>query len=77
MTLLYAFAKLKELPGNWLWVVPCCPVCQGRHVHGGGAITDDPRALLGHRIAHCPAEFTTRGYWLTDDPNLQGQEVIR
>lgn len=38
------------------WVVVRCPYCGKRHTHGAGRRgVDDPRALLGSRVAHCLA----------------------
>lgn len=36
----------------WTWVVPRCPLCAARHIHGAGAGAD-PRDFLGHRVPHC------------------------
>ncbi len=46
-------AILKPSRGCYLWLVPRCPLCGKQHQHGGGQLTGDPRALLGHRVAHC------------------------
>ena len=43
-----------------LWIVPECPLCGQRHVHGAGWPESDPRAFLGHRGAHC-ADPAVRG----------------
>lgn len=37
----------------FVWVVKECCLCLGRHIHGGGPLNGDPRALLGVRVAHC------------------------
>jgi hypothetical protein len=34
-------------------IIPACPLCGGRHTHGGGAYGTNPRYLLGPRVAHC------------------------
>lgn len=55
----------------WLWVVPTCPLCGGKHTHGGGSYQDDPREMLGHRIAHCG---TGGDYHLVERSNGQTTE---
>ena len=51
------------------WEVQNCPVCGKRHVHGGGALQDDPRQVLSHRAAHCFRPPENNGYILVDsDP---------
>jgi len=48
----YAVARLGR-DGIWSWIVKTCPLCHGRHAHGGGS--DDEPGLLGVRAAHCAA----------------------
>lgn len=36
-----------------LWVIPQCPWCGKRHIHGAGRLQDNPHDFLGHRISHC------------------------
>lgn len=36
--------------GAWLLVVPRCPFCRGRHVHGAPA---GPATVEGRRLSHC------------------------
>ena len=58
---LAAFAELfVTRDANYGWRVSECPWCGGEHIHGGGDIDSDPRALLGHRAGHCCTigEFT-------------------
>jgi hypothetical protein len=35
------------------WTVLECPLCLGRHIHGGGPLDGDPLERLGLRAAHC------------------------
>jgi hypothetical protein len=49
----------------WTWVVAHCPLCTGRHIHGAGDGTN-PRALLGHRVAHCVERVSLNGYVLVE-----------
>ncbi len=60
-----ALAELK----NSLWVVPDCPICGKRHVHGAGGGAPDPREYLGHRVAHClprDKKIQADGYFLVE-----------
>jgi len=57
---------------HYLWRVDHCPYCSQRHYHGGGKVGDDPRAALGHRVAHCGEPFFQAaskggGYTLVED----------
>ncbi len=67
---------LKRGRSNFLWVVTKCPLYgkENDHQHGGGSFDDDPRELLGHRVAHCisiPKKQLHRGYNLVEaDPTL-------
>jgi hypothetical protein len=36
--------------GYWVLTVARCPLCQGRHIHGGG---NEPSPSYGYRAAHC------------------------
>ena len=49
----------RALDGFWRLVVPRCPFCGGKHLHGGG---NGVVPHVGHRVADC-----TRGtgYYLT------------
>lgn len=78
MQSVYAFASLSKGRGAWLWVIPHCPLCKAKHLHGGGSLGEDPRSYLTHRVPHCidvaySDEVTT--YWLTDDSSLNGEPV--
>ena len=62
-------ARLVRGRANWLWQVRRCPCCGNKHQHGGGYLTGDPRALLGHRVAHCAGRspaVLARGYELVE-----------
>ena len=48
-----ALAHLAKGHSCWLWVVDQCPYCGRRHIHGGGPLDGDPRAVIGARVAHC------------------------
>ena len=48
-----ALVRLVRSDDCYLWVTDKCPLCGGSHTHGGGHLDGDPRALLGHRRAHC------------------------
>ena len=50
----------------WTWVVPQCPLCAGRHVHGAGMTQERARELLGHRCAHCVGRSPVDGYVLVE-----------
>ena len=50
----------------WTWVVPRCPLCAGRHVHGAGMTQEHARELLGHRCAHCVSRSPLDGYVLVE-----------
>ena len=50
----------------WTWVVPRCPHCAGRHVHGAGMTQERARELLGHRCAHCVSRSPLDGYVLVE-----------
>lgn len=52
--------------GPWTWVVPRCPLCAGRHVHGAGMTQEGARELLGHRCAHCVGRSPLDGYVLVE-----------
>ena len=52
-SIITAFCELKKGRWGWLWVIPHCPLCGKKHVHGGGGFDDDPRRYLDHRIPHC------------------------
>lgn len=52
--------------GAWTWVVPACPLCGGRHIHGAGMTREDAHELLGHRCAHCVGRSTLNGYVLVE-----------
>ena len=62
----FAAAKLSRGPSCWLWTVRRCPFCGKGHQHGGGTLDGDPRALLGHRVAHCVGTGSNDGYVLVD-----------
>lgn len=47
-------AILHRARHGYSWRVTC-PYCGKIHHHGGGPLDQDPRALLGHRLAHCGA----------------------
>lgn len=47
--------------GVWRLIVPACPICGKRHLHGGGT-GDAPE--LGHRLAHCAGGQQGGGYVL-------------
>jgi len=49
-------AILKRSRGVYLWIVPRCALCGRKHQDGGGPLTGDPRALLGHRVRHCATQ---------------------
>ena len=55
----------------WTWVVTRCPLCAGRHVHGAGDGAD-PRAFLGHRVAHCVERVPLDGYVLVEAVPARG-----
>ena len=80
----YAFAKLDQRRG---WVIPHCPFCAKRHIHGAGGADDDPREFLGGRVPHCATRTDRRGaviwqkpsyahYVLTEDSRLHGQVCV-
>lgn len=57
---------------HYLWRVDSCPYCSQQHYHGGGEKGADPRATLGHRLAHCPVPFSEAaskggGYMLVEE----------
>src|SRR4051812_13828388 len=51
----------------WTWRVEWCPRCTQEHLFGGGHRSQDPRALLGTRLAPCSTEATTTHLTLTHD----------
>lgn len=53
MNTIIAPAILERSSVRLLWIIPICPRCAQRHIHGGGTLDGNPRALLGHRVAHC------------------------
>ncbi len=60
-------------PGDpWTWVVPRCPLCAGRHVHGAGMTREGARDLLGHRVAHCVEHVPLDGYVLVEAEGARG-----
>ena len=64
-----ALAVLSRGRACYSWVVPRCPLCGRKHAHGGGDLAGDPRALLGHRVAHCTGRSpheVARGYELVE-----------
>ena len=38
---------------GWAWVIPVCPYCGRKHLHGGGPFDGNPRDFLGARMSHC------------------------
>lgn len=58
----------KRLGPAFSWVIPVCPICGGRHIHGAGIDPDKVDCFLGHRVSHCSPR-NQRGYILrkTDD----------
>lgn len=67
-----AEAVLQETDQCYLWIVPDCPLCGGKHTHGGGALSNDPRELLGHRVAHCAV---VGGYVLVETMDASASTV--
>ncbi len=65
-------AELKEGQDGWMWVVPRCDKCGGRHVHGGGFFHENPLHMLGHRTAYC-----CRGYILVERDPAHTLKTIR
>jgi hypothetical protein len=55
----------------WTWVVPRCPLCADRHVHGAGMTGEGAREFLGHRIAHCVGRVPLDGYVLVETPSQE------
>jgi len=39
--------------GTFSLFIPVCPICGDGHLHGAGAVGEDPRKYLSHRVAHC------------------------
>jgi hypothetical protein len=48
-----ALARLIKGRGLYQWEVRRCAICTKGHLHGGGSVSEDPRAYLSHRVAHC------------------------
>jgi len=59
----YLYKNGKE---NQLWIVPCCPFCSKKHIHGAGSYKDDPKKFLSYRNAHCITD-KLRSYLLVED----------
>jgi len=59
-----AQARLEQHRDGYLWVIDCCPLCGGKHTHGGGLLFDEPTEYLGHRVAHCGKVSEVGGYIL-------------
>lgn len=70
-----AYVRLKKLKlrQGFLnrWEVIRCPYCGEQHTHGAGERTDDPRAFLGGRIAHCEATAESDEYRLVEWKNQE------
>ena len=52
----------------WLWIIPNCPYCGSRHVHGAGRDGN----LAGTRTAHCATSTPRLSYRITpttQEPN--------
>lgn len=58
-------AILERTSTRFLWIIPVCPQCGRRHIHGGGPLGGNPRDLLGSRSAHC-LESTGASYDLVE-----------
>lgn len=67
---------LERSPRCFLWRVPVCPLCGREHVHGGGALDGDPRALLGHCAAHC-LESAGASYELVEARRWHAEQLTR
>ena len=61
-----AICHLETCDDCHLWIVDTCPICGGRHTHGGGTPDKDPTRLLGHRVAHCLDDKGMGGYILKE-----------
>jgi len=65
-----AYARLKRVKAGGVvinqWEVIRCPYCGRSHTHGAGERTDDPRAFLGGRVAHCEATIECDEYRLVE-----------
>ncbi len=46
------------------WITLKCVACGRKHVHGAGALGDDPLQFVGHRGAHCLNNEAPQGYVL-------------
>jgi len=72
IVLQYAELRRSRRGGNWLWIIPKCSLCKERHMHGGGAASDDPRHLLSDRVPHCRNVPKDVKVWLIEDPEFHG-----
>lgn len=52
-----AHARAEMRGTTRLLIIDSCPICGGRHQHGGG---DFPGDGDGHRTAHCPSAVECR-----------------
>jgi hypothetical protein len=66
-------ARLLADVRGFRWLVPNCPACGKRHVHGGGTLRDDPRGVLSHRAAHC---YQSGGYILVDSDPTRTARIL-
>jgi hypothetical protein len=71
-----AFLERSHCGAYWVWIVRRCEICARGHVHGAGAICDDPKGSLGHRVAHCRGHFPD-GYVLTDGDPARTERILR
>ncbi|PLS82350.1 MAG: hypothetical protein CYG59_04320 [Chloroflexi bacterium] len=46
------------------WITLKCVACGKKHIHGAGALGDDPLQFLGHRSCHCLNSEAPCGYVL-------------
>lgn len=70
-------AVLEIWEHSFRWRIVECPLCGGRHLHGGGEIgKDDPRRQLGHHASHCRIHESP-GYLVTDAAPGQTRRILR
>ncbi len=72
----YAYATVQRGGGCWLLVIPRCPFCSARHVHGAGSLAGDPKPYFSSRVPHCADPAFAELYVLTTDASLHGQPVL-
>ena len=72
----YAYATVQRGGGCWLLVIPRCPFCSARHVHGAGLVSPAIRSRISARACPTARAAFAELYVLTTDASLHGQPVL-